>query len=122
MSFENKVQVLMVLIEKYNAKMIQVNKSIKKDLINIIEERNILAHYPLDTTEIGLQEYYETNNLTFFKFKNIRANDGSGEISLTNSIIYNVSKTESLLNLINKYHLLITTAILDLHTVPPPAN
>ena len=90
MSFENKLQVLMVLIEKHNPKILEENKSMNTDLKGIIEERNILAHYPLDTTIWGLQRYYETSALTFFKFKNVRANDVKGEkkeIRLTNSII-----------------------------------
>jgi len=120
MSFENKVQVLMVLIERYDSSIIEENKSMNRDLINIIEERNIIAHYPLDITPPGLKTYYESGNLTFFKFKNVRTNSIKGEkkeIKLTNSIVYNVNKSEDLLNSINKYHLIITMAI---PTAPPP--
>ncbi|MGG9962398.1 hypothetical protein [Ferruginibacter sp. SUN106] len=122
MSFENKVQVLMVLIEKYRPEILASNKTMTSDLIAIIQERNILAHYPLDTTPWGLQTYYETHDLTFFKFKNVREGDGKGakkEIKLTTNVLYNVKKSENLLTLINKYHLLIATTI---KTAPPPTN
>jgi len=123
MTFENKVQVLMVLIERYNPVILETHKSMRSDLTKIIEERNVLAHYPLDNTAWGLQRYYEEpHGLTFFKFKNVRENEGNGEkkiIKLTNSIIYDVAKTEDLVKLINKYHLLIYE---NIPTAPPPTT
>ena len=72
MSFENKVQVLLILLEKHEPQVLEQSKYMSNDLRTIIEERNILAHYPLDSTPSALKNYYETNNLTFFKFKNVR--------------------------------------------------
>jgi hypothetical protein len=115
MTFENKVQVLMVLIERHNPEILEENKSLRADLKKVIEERNVLAHYPLDRTHSALQTYYqEPHSLTFFKFKNVSESDGNGEkkkTKLTNSIVYNISKTEELVTLINKYHLLFMKSL-----------
>ena len=126
MSFESKVQAFMVLIEQHNPRMLQENPTISNDLITrIIVERNVLAHYPLDTTEWGLKKYYDTGDLTFFKFKNTREgnskNKANNPILLTNTIMYNDDKTSILLKLVDKYHKLIAF-YLDSKTAPPPAT
>ena len=114
MTFEQKVQALMVLIERHDKKILDENPSMNKHLLDIIiGERNILAHFPLDATPQGIRRYYETSDLTFFKFKNVREGDGNNkkEIKLNNRVVYDVSKAKKIITLINLYYEIITMAI-----------
>lgn len=126
MSFENKVQAFFVLLERHNPTILTENPTIKNDIIKqIIEERNVLAHYPLDSTDWGLKRYYDTGDLTFFKFKNVRESNGEGkpkETKLTNTVIYNMTKAGDLLKLIDKYHEIIAASINGYRgdNAPPP--
>ena len=70
MIFENKVQVLKVLLEKHNPLFLKSNHTLFTDIINIIiPERNIFAHYWLVTTA-KMSEFIKNNQTVFIKFKN----------------------------------------------------
>lgn len=70
MIFENKIQVLKVLLEKHKPDFLKDNPTIIKDITDkIIPERNIFAHYWLVTTR-ELSDFISKNQIVFIKFKN----------------------------------------------------
>jgi hypothetical protein len=70
MIFENKVQVLKVLLEKHKPLFLKSNPTLFTDITKtIIPERNIFAHYWL-VTSAELSEFIKNNQTVFIKFKN----------------------------------------------------
>ncbi len=91
MIFENKIQVLKVLLEKHKPDFLKANPTIINDIINkIIVERNIFAHYWLVTSK-ELSDFISKNQTVFIKFKNT-----------TEYIYYDDDKFETICRLIGK--------------------
>ncbi len=91
MIFENKMQVLKVLLEKHKPDFLKTNPTIINDIINkIIVERNIFAHYWLVTSK-ELSDFISKNQTVFIKFKNT-----------TEYIYYDDEKFETICHLIGK--------------------
>lgn len=63
---EAKRQVFLFIIQNYCNDFLKEYPNTSKDLTFIIEKRNILAHWLLDTSDHGI----ESGNLKFVKFKN----------------------------------------------------
>lgn len=68
--WREKLAIFSVLIEKYNASFKVEYADFDKDIANIIEHRNVFAHLPADTREIGYKLFKEQGLITFLKFKN----------------------------------------------------
>ncbi|MCW3106442.1 MAG: hypothetical protein JWQ09_948 [Segetibacter sp.] len=67
--FDFKRQIFEFIIERdYNDTYI-ANKQVFKNIEYIMKERNILAHYLLDTSEAGIDKFIATKELEFVKFK-----------------------------------------------------
>jgi hypothetical protein len=70
MIFENKIQVLKVLLEKHKPDFLKNNPTIINDITQkIIVERNIFAHYWL-VTSAELSTFVKAKQTVFIKFKN----------------------------------------------------
>jgi len=69
-TYESKRQVLLVLINKHEPTFKAQFPKYAKELQEINEFRNILAHYMLDTTPDGVTKFVDTGNLRYMKFKN----------------------------------------------------
>jgi hypothetical protein len=70
MTFDLKKQLFEYLLKKTVPDFYERNKNDIAFLSSIMEERNILAHYLLNTTEDGVRRFVEKKELTFAKFKN----------------------------------------------------
>ena len=66
--FSNKVQLFRLILERHNKEFIKKHPDIFKDIISVIEERNILAHYQLDTSAEGINKIDE-NKFVLLKYK-----------------------------------------------------
>jgi hypothetical protein len=69
-TFENKLQVFKVLLERHDKSFLDENKSIIKDVIKIIEVRNVFAHYIMFSGKSAIEKYTTASVMTFVKFKN----------------------------------------------------
>jgi hypothetical protein len=86
-SLENKKQIFQILIERHNPDFKKQYPNYIKDLVTIIEKRNILAHYPLDSSDAALRKYKSSSELYFMKFKNV-TEKVTKKIILTNSPVF----------------------------------
>jgi len=66
-SFESKRQIFTFLLKKHHDPFLIKNPNLIKDLIYIIEQRNILAHYDYDSDELTKDGLTQIN---FVKYKN----------------------------------------------------
>lgn len=70
MIFENKIQVLKVLLERHKPDFLKSNPTAINDITQkIIPERNIFAHYWLVTSS-DMPDFLAKNQTVFIKFKN----------------------------------------------------
>ncbi len=84
-NFSNKVTTLKVLFDKHKPipTIINENPNMFKDIVSLIELRNILAHYMLDTSNaglarakkgtIGFMKYKHTTTLISYTFDELKA-------------------------------------------------
>jgi hypothetical protein len=68
--FSNKVQVFEYIFKKHKSDFVSNNPKIFSDIKKLIEERNIIAHYLLDTSENGKAMFDKENKIGFVKFRN----------------------------------------------------
>jgi hypothetical protein len=111
-SWGDKLAIFSVLIEKYNKPFMNTYPDFNKDIQRIIEHRTVFAHYPANTTRIGVKLFKEEKIVAFYKFKNSR-------MPKTKEIVYNrqPSYTENEINLILKG---ITTYTIAIHNILKP--
>ena len=69
-SLENKKQVFVYLVDKYNPEFKREHKKYSSILTKIIEWRNVFAHYPIDITDEAVKTFEEKKLITFIKHKN----------------------------------------------------
>jgi len=70
MGFSNKIQVFEYIIKTYRQSLFTLNPKIFADLKNLNAERNIVAHYLLDTSENGIKVFEQNRSIGFVKFRN----------------------------------------------------
>lgn len=70
MSFNSKIQVFEFLCKKHEKDFYNSNPDIFKDIKVLNDERNIVAHYFLDTSENGKRGFLENEKIGFIKFRN----------------------------------------------------
>lgn len=70
-SFENKLQVFRYLVDKYNSEFKDSNKGYFNELTELIQERNVFAHYPILFSLPAMHNFDENEVLTFVKLKNV---------------------------------------------------
>jgi hypothetical protein len=68
MPFERKRQILKVILNKHHPNIEKEYPNLFPYLVKIIEQRNIFAHYLLDTSKAALKRY--PKEIGFVKFKN----------------------------------------------------
>jgi hypothetical protein len=68
--FYNKVQVFEYIFKTHRPEFVNANPNIFSDIKKLIDERNIVAHYLLDTSEAGKKEYINNGKIGFVKFRN----------------------------------------------------
>lgn len=66
----NKFQVFETLLKMHNPEFLDVNKDLSKEITEVIEERNIFAHYPNAFDNNAVNDYKNHGIIVFFKFKN----------------------------------------------------
>ena len=69
-SFHSKIQVFQYIFDKHKKEFVSNNLNIFSDIKKLNDERNIIAHYLLDTSETGKKTFKETGNIGFVKFRN----------------------------------------------------
>jgi hypothetical protein len=69
-TLDNKAQVFIYLIDKYNPDFKKANPKYANVLKKIIEERNVFAHYPVDFSDEALAAYERDATIIFVKLKN----------------------------------------------------
>lgn len=67
-NFSNKVVTLKLLFEKQNPSIYVENPKMFNEITALIEQRNVLAHYMLDTTSEAFDKY-KKDYIGFVKFK-----------------------------------------------------
>ena len=67
-TFYNKIITLKILFEKHKPDIFINNTKMFKEILDLIELRNVLAHYMLDTTAEAFVKYKE-GKIGFVKFK-----------------------------------------------------
>lgn len=70
MGFSNKIQVFEFVIRTHKNEFMTLNPNIFSDLKKLNDERNIVAHYFLDTSENGRKVFLESKSIGFVKFRN----------------------------------------------------
>ena len=70
MTFSSKIQVFEYLLKKHKKNFVSKYFAIFSDLKNLNEERNIVAHYLLDTSPEGIERYIKDKSFGFVKFRN----------------------------------------------------
>jgi len=73
-TFESKHQIFKEILKRYNKDFQSSNKTIHKDIDEMIRIRNIMAHYLLDTT-YDVVEGFSGNEISFIKFAKIRVKE-----------------------------------------------
>jgi hypothetical protein len=92
MIFENKIQVLKVLLERHHKYVLEANPKLTSEILEkIIPERNVFAHYWL-VTSAEIVEYLKEGKTVFVKFKNT-----------TEHLQYDDDKVREIMMLIAKY-------------------
>jgi hypothetical protein len=67
--FENKIQILRLVIDKHNIDFKKQNPTYFNDLIFIGEQRNIFAHYLIINDKESIELFNSTGDISFAKFK-----------------------------------------------------
>ena len=70
MSFNSKIQVFEYVLKKHHNQIVIEYPDIFSDIKKLNEERNIVAHYLLDTSTDGIKMYEEFQKIGFVKFRN----------------------------------------------------
>ncbi len=70
MGLGNKIQVFEFIIKTHKKECLALNPSIFADLKKLSDERNIVAHYLLDTSKNGRKVFQESKRIGFVKFRN----------------------------------------------------
>jgi len=98
-TFSNKFQIFEFLIDKYypaNKPTKGQKKIYAHNIKEIIEYRNILAHYPLSTTDQALLNYKKDFTLEYIKFKNV--SDDTKKSTLTNFVRIKPAEINQVIN------------------------
>ena len=69
-TFDSKRDAINAIMIKDYKKFLEENKHFNSDLQEISKQRNIFAHYPLNTLEKGKELFKKNKIVTFIKFKN----------------------------------------------------
>ncbi len=56
-TFRNKIEIFRALVDRYHPKFKSNNKQYWKDFLEIIEIRNIVAHYPINTSRSAIDKF-----------------------------------------------------------------
>ncbi len=91
-SFESKIQLFALVIDKHNSKFKKDNPDFLKELIHIVEQRNIFAHYLCFSDDEAMELFHKNGSLTFGKYKND-----------AKEIIYTTDQLKRVSDLIIKY-------------------
>ena len=67
--WREKLEIFKVLISKNSENFKIKNTNFYKDILNIIDHRNVFAHFPANISKAGLDEYNESGRMMFHKFK-----------------------------------------------------
>ncbi len=70
MTLNSKIQVFEFIFKKHHNDLIKSVSEIFSDLKKLNEERNIVAHYLLDTSEDGRKMFNDFKKIGFVKFRN----------------------------------------------------
>ena len=68
--FENKIQIFKLTIERCNPEFKSNNPQYFNDLLFLVQQRNIFAHYAFINDDASLKKFVKDKTLTFAKFKN----------------------------------------------------
>lgn len=91
-TFGSKKEILQFLIETHNKETLKNHPKLFTDLTTILEQRNILAHYWLSTSQDSLDKIKINETVEYAKYKN--------KVSI---ISYDSKKIDTHLALIDKY-------------------
>jgi len=69
-TFENKVQILNLVIQKYFPEFKETHPTYHKDIIYIVEQRNIFAHYLALNDDKDIELFLNDKTISFIKYKN----------------------------------------------------
>lgn len=70
MGFSNKIQVFEFIIRTHKKEFLTSVPNMFSNLKNLNEERNIVAHYILDTSENARKAFQKSKSIGFVKFRN----------------------------------------------------
>ena len=63
--FEPKYRTFLYLVEKYNPEFGLKNPEFSKEIKDLIEEKNVFAHWPVDFSEQAISDYENKNSVTY---------------------------------------------------------
>lgn len=95
--WREKLEIMAVIIEQHNKRFWSEHKEFKKEIIKIIEHRNVFAHLPANLTEAGSNLYRDDKTIEFIRFKNTRVHV-TKEIAYFNFPYYTQETIEQLIN------------------------
>ncbi|BFG69623.1 hypothetical protein KACHI17_05040 [Sediminibacterium sp. KACHI17] len=90
-TFDNKRAIFKFLIDNYYTKWLAKYPDFNAAIKDISDERNIFAHYTMDTTLEGIDYMVNSRNVVFIKFKNQRERIEYSEQRI-NELIGKISK------------------------------
>jgi hypothetical protein len=109
MTFNNKREVFVYLLENYYTDFIVSHPDLISDTLMIVEERNIFAHYPIDVSNEAKEKFNKDGSLRIQRIKNKKVKEkgetkqkhylmqhrdlGNKEINLLIKIMYDCRDT-----------------------------
>lgn len=93
---ENKRQVLKKIVENNHKDFSDKYPSLFSDMLKLYEERNIMAHYMLDTSENGIKAYRDEQKIGFVNFKI------KGKLKEAHTVWYDMNKVSAIIKLADK--------------------
>lgn len=68
-TLREKLNVLKILMKKYHPKFAKDKKEVFSNINNIIEHRNVFAHYPINLSEKAIEIYNKEGKIIFTKLR-----------------------------------------------------
>ena len=86
MGFRDKLQVFKFIIDNFQKDWGKKYSNFNADLGKLYDERNILAHYPLDTSPEGIDYIHKSGKVLLIKFKNKTNREEFDEVRINKNL------------------------------------
>jgi hypothetical protein len=99
-TLSNKIEIFRALVDKYHPKFLAKNKNYWTDFVAIVKMRNVVAHYPINTSPSAIAKFKAKKIIQYIKFKKYTE---QGEKKLLAMVEFTEKYTNEQIDLIHKY-------------------